>query len=93
MSKKIICDSDFALLYPTRMEPIEKFFDSLGQVPLKMYESFFYRKSSSSEEYILFGKIHAHFASFDAVKLLKFSSESELLLTCEIYGIEVKREK
>lgn len=107
MSKNFICDIDIVSVYsdlvsmysssigqhmPLYAKPL---YAKLEQVPQSKYKDFRYKKSSFSDEYFLFGWPKKTKVSIRPLvyKLLNFSSENALLLTCEIYGIEVKEQK
>ena len=90
-----LCNLDIASMYPYSIRDYAPLYAKPEQVPWSKYKDFRYKKSLFSDEYFLFGQLkNPQFSIRPFVdKLLKFSSESALLLTCEIYGIEVKREK
>ena len=85
MSKNFICDIDIVSVYS---DLVSMYSSSIGQ-HMPLYAKPF------SDEYFLFGWPKKTKVSIRPLvyKLLNFSSENALLLTCEIYGIEVKEEK
>ena len=90
-----LCDLDIMSMYQNSIGDYAPLYAKPEQVPWSKYKDFRYKKSFFSDEYFLFGQPKKSQFSIRPLvdKLLKFSSENVLLLTCEIYGIEVKEQR
>ncbi len=91
MSEHFICDIDIASMYYGTVNGSMPMYTKPEQVPWSKYESFAYKKSFFTNEYILFRRSKKFYTGPVGDELLSFSSKNALLLTCEIYGIKVKR--
>jgi len=91
----VIVDQDFRFLYPTSFEVnrlIPKY-NSASEVQWSRYKqgTFAYGRNLVGDGFVLEGVVDCESTYGKLEKIVAFDSENELLLACEIRGIDVVR--